>query len=330
MSADYRLRLVYGDLDDGSSLTGRCAPVKPDEIYNLGAQSHVRVSFDVPEYTASTVALGTLRLLEAIRESGLDKSVRFYQASSSEMFGGAAAPAERDDAVRAAQPLRVRQGVRPPALPELPRSLRDVHLLRHPVQPRVAAPRDPVRHPQDHPGRRAHPARPGQEALPRQPRRQARLGLCRRLRRGDVDDAAAGRSPTITSIATGESHSVREVLDVAFGALDLDWHKYVEIDPRYFRPTEVDHLHGDPGKAQRVLGWKPQGQLQGADRDDGARRRGRRPAGAVGPRADVVTDERRGPHRPGAGGRRPRRAARCATSCGAPAGAVVARAARGL
>jgi GDPmannose 4,6-dehydratase len=90
--ADYKLRLVYGDLDDASSLNRVLRSVKPDEIYNLGAQSHVRVSFDVPEYTASTVALGTLRLLEAIRESGQDKSVRFYQASSSEMFGGAAPP----------------------------------------------------------------------------------------------------------------------------------------------------------------------------------------------------------------------------------------------
>jgi GDPmannose 4,6-dehydratase len=89
---DYRLRLLYGDLDDASSLNRVIRTVKPDEIYNLGAQSHVRVSFDVPEYTASTVALGTLRLLEAIREEGLDKSVRFYQASSSEMFGGAKPP----------------------------------------------------------------------------------------------------------------------------------------------------------------------------------------------------------------------------------------------
>ena len=89
---DYRLRLIYGDLDDASSLNRALRTVKPDEIYNLGAQSHVRVSFDVPEYTASTVALGTLRLLEAIRESGLDKTVRFYQASSSEMFGGAKPP----------------------------------------------------------------------------------------------------------------------------------------------------------------------------------------------------------------------------------------------
>src|SRR6266540_76789 len=89
---DYRLRLVYGDLDDASSLNRALRTVKPDEIYNLGAQSHVRVSFDVPEYTASTVGIGTLRLLESIRESGLDKSVRFYQASSSEMFGGAAPP----------------------------------------------------------------------------------------------------------------------------------------------------------------------------------------------------------------------------------------------
>jgi len=89
---DYRLRLVYGDLDDASALNRAVRTIRPDEIYNLGAQSHVRVSFDVPEYTASTVGLGTLRLLEACRESGLDKSIRFYQASSSEMFGGAKPP----------------------------------------------------------------------------------------------------------------------------------------------------------------------------------------------------------------------------------------------
>src|SRR4029079_14400944 len=93
---DYRLRLVYGDLDDASSLNRVLRSVKPDEIYNLGAQSHVRVSFDVPEYTASTVGLGTLRLLEAIRESGLDKTIRFYQASSSEMFGAAAPPQDEN------------------------------------------------------------------------------------------------------------------------------------------------------------------------------------------------------------------------------------------
>ena len=192
--ADYRLRLVYGDLDDASSLNRAVRTVKPDEIYNLGAQSHVRVSFDVPEYTASTVGLGTLRLLEAIRESGLEKSVRFYQASSSEMFGGGQAAAERGHAVRAAQPLRVRQGVRPPARAELPRGVRHVHLLRHPVQPRVAAPRDPVRDAQDHAHGGAHQARPREEAVPRQPGRQARLGLRGRLRRGDVADAPAGQA----------------------------------------------------------------------------------------------------------------------------------------
>src|SRR5437764_6676299 len=102
--ADYRLRLVYGDLDDASSLNRVLRTVKPDEIYNLGAQSHVRVSFDVPEYTASTVALGTLRLLEAIRESGLEKKVRFYQASSSEMYGGSAPPQDETTPFRPRSP----------------------------------------------------------------------------------------------------------------------------------------------------------------------------------------------------------------------------------
>ena len=217
----------------------------------------MRVSFDVPEYTASTVGLGTLRLLEAIRESGLDKSVRFYQASSSEMFGGGQAAAERGDAVRAAQPVRVRQGVRPPARAELPRGVRHVHLPAGSCSTT---------------SRRA-------AAIPFVTRKITRAaarikhGLEKKLYLGNLDAKRdwgfAGDyveamwlmlqqdKPDDYVIATGESHSVRECLDVAFGALDLDWKKYVEIDPRYFRPTEVDHLHGDPSKAMRVLGWKP-------------------------------------------------------------------------
>ena len=148
--------------------------------------------------------------------------------------------------------------------------------VRHPVQPRVAAPRDPVRDAQDHARGGAHQARPRQEALPRQPRRQARLGLRRRLRRGDVADAAAGQARRLRDRHRRVALRCASSCDVAFGALDLDWKKYVEIDPRYFRPTEVDHLHGDPGKARSALGWKPKVTFKAADRDDGARRRGRR------------------------------------------------------
>ena len=192
--ADYRLRLVYGDLDDASSLNRALRTVKPDEIYNLGAQSHVRVSFDVPEYTASTVALGTLRLLEAIRESGLDKSVRFYQASSSEMFGGAAPPQSEATPFEPRSPYACAKVF----AHQLCQNYREAYgmfiscgILFNHESPRRG---DPLRDPQDHARRRPHQARARQEALPRQPRRQARLGLRRRLRRGDVADAPAGQA----------------------------------------------------------------------------------------------------------------------------------------
>ena len=223
----------------------------------------MRVSFDVPEYTASTVGLGTLRLLEAIRESGLDKSVRFYQASSSEMFGARRAAAERDHAVPAAQPVRVRQGVRPPDR----QNYREAYgmfiscgILFNHESPRRGIP-----------------------FVTRKITRAAariRHGLEKKLYLGNLDAKRdwgfAGDyveamwlmlqqdKPDDYVVATGESHSVRECLDVAFGALELDWKKYVEIDPRYFRPTEVDHLHGDPSKAMRELGWKPKVTLQGS------------------------------------------------------------------
>ncbi|MFL5308002.1 MAG: GDP-mannose 4,6-dehydratase [Polyangia bacterium] len=253
---DYRLRLVYGDLDDASSLNRVLRTVKPDEIYNLGAQSHVRVSFDVPEYTASTVALGTLRLLEAIRESGLDKSVRFYQASSSEMFGGAKPPQSEATAFEPRSPYACAKVF----AHQLCQNYREAYgmficcgILFNHESPRRGIP-----------------------FVTRKITRAAariRHGLDKKLYLGNLDAKRdwgfAGDyveamwmmlqqpKPDDYVVATGESHSVREVLEISFGALDLDWNKYVEIDPRYFRPTEVDHLHGDPGKAQRVLGWKP-------------------------------------------------------------------------
>ena len=176
-AANYRLRLVYGDLDDASSLNRDPAEhVKPDEIYNLGAQSHVRVSFDVPEYTASTVAMGTLRLLEAIRESGWSRAVRFYQASSSEMFGAAAPPQDENTPFLPRSPYACAKVF----AHQLCQNYRDAYgmfiCVRHPVQPRVAPPRDPVRHPQDHARGGPHPPRPRQEALPRQPRRASATG----------------------------------------------------------------------------------------------------------------------------------------------------------
>jgi GDPmannose 4,6-dehydratase len=253
---DYRLRLVYGDLDDASALNHVIRTVRPDEIYNLGAQSHVRVSFDVPEYTASTVALGTLRLLEAIRESGLDKSVRFYQASSSEMFGGAAPP----------------QSEATPFLPRSPYACAKVfahHLAQNYREAYGMFISCGILFNHESPRR-------GIPFVTRKITRAAariRHGLESKVFLGNLDAKRdwgfAGDfveamwlmlqhdKPDDFVVATGESHTVREVLDISFGALDLDWKKHVEIDPRYFRPTEVDHLLGDSTKARKALGWKP-------------------------------------------------------------------------
>ena len=254
--ADYRLRLVYGDLDDASSLNRALRTVKPDEIYNLGAQSHVRVSFDVPEYTASTVALGTLRLLEAIRESGLDKSVRFYQASSSEMFGGAAPPQSEATPFEPRSPYACAKVF----AHQLCQNYREAYgmfiscgILFNHESPRRGIP-----------------------FVTRKITRAAariRHGLDKKLFLGNLEAARdwgfAGDyveamwlmlqqdSPDDYVVATGESHTVREALDVAFEALGMDWKKYVETDPRYLRPTEVDHLRGDYSKAEKKLGWKP-------------------------------------------------------------------------
>ena len=253
---DYRLRLVYGDLDDASSLNRALRSVKPDEIYNLGAQSHVRVSFDVPEYTASTVALGTLRLLEAIRESGQEKSVRFYQASSSEMFGGAKPPQSESTPFEPRSPYACAKVF----AHQLAQNYREAYgmficcgILFNHESPRRGIP----------------------FVTRKITRTAARIkhGLEKKLYLGNLkakrDWGFAGDyveamwlmlqqdKPDDYVVATGESHSVEECLDVSFGALGLDWKKYVEIDPRYFRPTEVDHLHGDPSKAKRVLGWNP-------------------------------------------------------------------------
>ena len=259
---DYRLRLIYGDLDDASSLNRAIRTVRPDEIYNLGAQSHVRVSFDVPEYTANTVALGLLRLLEAIREEGLEKSVRFYQASSSEMFGAAKPPQSEATPFEPRSPYACAKVF----AHQLAKNYREAYgmhiscgILFNHESPRRGIP-----------------------FVTRKITRTAariRHGLEKKLYLGNLDAKRdwgfAGDyveamwlmlqqdKPDDYVIATGESHSVREVLDIAFGALNLDWKPYVEIDPRYFRPTEVDHLHGDPSKANRVLGWKPKVSFRG-------------------------------------------------------------------
>jgi GDPmannose 4,6-dehydratase len=252
----YRLKLVYGDLDDGSALARVVEQLQPDEIYNLGAQSHVRVSFDVPEYTASTVAMGTLRLLEALRETGLKKKTRFYQASSSEMFGGAAPPQDEQTPFLPRSPYACAKVF----AHQLCQNYREAYgmfiscgILFNHESPRRGIP-----------------------FVTRKVTRAAariRHGLDRKLYLGNLDARRdwgfAGDyveamwlmlqqdQPDDFVVATGESYSIRDLLDVAFSTLGLDWHRYVEIDPRYFRPTEVDHLRGNPAKARRVLGWSP-------------------------------------------------------------------------
>lgn len=253
-AASYRLRLVYGDLDDASALGRILQQVRPDEIYNLGAQSHVRVSFDVPEYTASTVGMGTLRLLEALRDEG--SKAKFYQASSSEMFGGAAAPQDENTPFQPRSPYACAKVF----AHHLCQNYREAYgmfiscgILFNHESPRRGIP----------------------FVTRKVTRAAARIKhkLDEKLYLGNLDSRRdwgfAGDyvqamwtmlqqdKPDDFVIATGESHSIRELLDVAFGTLDLDWHKYVEIDARYLRPTEVDHLQGDASKARRVLGWEP-------------------------------------------------------------------------
>lgn len=251
-----RLRLLYGDLNDASSLNKILRDVQPDEIYNLGAQSHVRVSFDIPEYTAEVGALGTLRLLEAIRETGLSKT-RFYQASSSELFGKVHEVPQRETT---------------PFYPRSPYSVAKLYAYWITVNYResyglFACNGILFNHESE---------RRGETFVTRKITRAAaaiKLGLQNKLYLGNLDarrDWGHARDfieamwlmlqqdePDDYVIATGETHSVSEFLDEAFGRLDIDWKKYVEIDPRYFRPAEVDLLVGDPSKARRKLGWEP-------------------------------------------------------------------------
>ena len=250
--------LHYADLTDGASLRKVVEEVMPDEVYNLGAQSHVRVSFETPEYTVDTVVMGTLRLLEAVREfeQRTGKKVRFYQASSSEMFGAAAPP----------------QSESTPFYPRSPYACAKVYAYWQVVNYREAYGMyacNGILFNHESPRR-------GETFVTKKITRAAariKLGLQDKLYLGNLDARRdwgfAGDyveamwrmlqqdEPDDFAIATGESHSVREFLEETFGLLDLDWHDYVEIDPRYFRPTEVDYLLGDAGKAWQKLGWAP-------------------------------------------------------------------------
>ena len=250
-----RLFLHYGDLVDAMGLRDVISRVGPDEVYNLGAQSHVRVSFDQPIYTVNTDAMGTINLLEAIRDSGLD--IRFYQASSSEMYG---------------KVLETPQTETTPFYPRSPYACAKVYSHWQTVNYREAYNLfacNGILFNHESPRR-------GETFVTRKITRAAgriREGLQEKLYLGNLeakrDWGFAGDyveamwlmlqqdRPDDYVIATGETHSVREFLDEVFGYLKLDWQKHVEIDSRYFRPTEVDLLLGDASKARRLLNWQP-------------------------------------------------------------------------
>ncbi|MHC4951963.1 MAG: GDP-mannose 4,6-dehydratase [Planctomycetota bacterium] len=250
-----KLKLIYGDLTDGGNLSTTLNDIQPDEVYNLGAQSHVRVSFDQPIYTANVDALGTLRLLEAVRM--MKTPPRFYQASSSEMYGKVAETPQTEET---------------PFYPRSPYGCAKVYSFWQTINYREAYnifACNGILFNHESPRR-------GETFVTRKITRAAtriKLGLQDKLYLGNLDAKRdwgfAGdyveamwlmlqaEKPDDYVVATGQTHSVREFLDEVFGHLELDWNAYVEIDPRYFRPTEVDFLLGDATRAKKVLNWQP-------------------------------------------------------------------------
>ncbi len=252
------LTLHYGDLADGTALRRVLEAVAPDEVYNLGAQSHVKVSFDVPEYTADIVAMGTLQILEALRDHAANagRPVRYYQAGSSEMFGSAPPP----------------QNEATPFLPRSPYAVSKLAAHWYAVNYREAYGIficNGILFNHESPRR-------GETFVTRKVTRavgRIKEGLQQKLFLGNLearrDWGFAGdyveamwlmlqqEKPEDYVVATGESHSVQELVELAFAEAGLDWRRHVEIDPRYMRPTEVGALQGDPAKAREQLNWRP-------------------------------------------------------------------------
>jgi GDPmannose 4,6-dehydratase len=254
-----RLFLHYGDLTDGTTLRRILEDVKPNEIYNLGAQSHVRVSFDSPEYTVDAVGMGTLRLLEAIRDyqqrTGIE--VRFYQAGSSEMYGKVQEVPQREET---------------PFYPRSPYACAKVYAHWQTVNYResynlFAANGILFNH---------ESPRRGETFVTRKITRAIAnivAGKQKKLFMGNLDSKRdwgyakdyvramwlmlQQDAPDDYVVATGETHAISEFLDIAFSYVNLDWHDYVEFDARYLRPAEVELLIGDPTKAKQKLGWEP-------------------------------------------------------------------------
>jgi GDPmannose 4,6-dehydratase len=257
-----RFQLHYADLADASSLSQIMEQVRPEEVYNLGAQSHVRVSFDQPLYTADVVGLGTLRLLEAVRQLNRSQQVKFYQASSSEMFGSAPPP----------------QGLDTPFHPRSPYSCAKLYAHWQTINYRESYDMfacSGILFNHESPRR-------GESFVTRKITLGAsriKEGLQKKLVMGNLDAKRdwgfAGdyvramwlmlqqEKPDDFVVAIGETYAVSEFLELSFGHLGLDWHDFVEFDPKYTRPAEVDVLLGDPTKAQTVLGWKPEVSFKG-------------------------------------------------------------------
>jgi GDPmannose 4,6-dehydratase len=249
------LELVFGDLSDGSSLNQLMRRIRPDEVYNLGAQSHVRVSFDIPEYTADATGMGTLRLLDAIREG--DMKCRFYEAGSSEMFGQVAETPQTETT-----PFHPRSpyGVSKVFGYWITRNYREAYGM-YAVNGILFNHESPRRGPTFVTRKITRAI----GAILRGEQEELRLGNLEAKRDwGFARDYMEGAwrmlqadEPDDYVLATGETHSVREFLDAAFGYAGLDWNEHVTIDERYFRPAEVDLLLGDASKAKEKLGWEP-------------------------------------------------------------------------